>query len=489
MEFIKYYLICICLFFLHGLQAQNYQAINGSSYAGSLGPSNNPASIVEVPFVWDITPIAIQTKQTTNIIRVEKYSLLSSPDSAEISLQNGEKKKYVFSNQDIRLFNTRISLNSKAAIAFGATIRNYSYASSSKVSVQDSSKSLRDFFSINTNNTPISGEAAVSTWAEIYGTYAQTIIEEEDKLLNVGITLKINRSLASGYARADELIFSPNVGNNSKGYMLNSGNLIYGYSYNFDKIDSTASTSANARKFVKNTYAGFSADIGVEYIFKVKEDREEGGEYAYATKLGISVMDIGSNKFKYGQYSSMAIAGKAGITDTLIENKLSSVNSVAGFNDSLASIANSFTKLTGNFSIYQPTRLVINVDQHVVHNFFINTQLTVPFSMLFSKNVLFVKDINLLAVTPRWEIKALGAYLPILYNNRNQLWVGAAFKAGPILLGTHNLANLFSKNKMQAGGFYLALTIRPGKIYNRAAHYPDDKSLRKQNKNLNCPKF
>lgn len=489
MQLIKYYLVLIGLLLLNVLQAQNYQAINGSSFAGSLGPSNNPASIVSVPFAWDITPIAVQTKQTTNIIKLEKYSLLSSSDNAEISLQNGEKKRYVFSNQDIRLFNTRISLNSSSAIAFGATIRSYSYAVSNKFNIQDSSRSLREFFSINNKNNPLTAEAAVSSWAELYGTYAQTIIDKEDKILNIGVTLKLNRSLAGGYGRAEAVNFSPSAGNNIPGYLVNSGNLQYGYSYNLDKIDSTISATANARKFVKNTYAGLSADIGLEYIFQANADNDEAGEYAYNTKIGISIMDIGNNKYSYGQYSSIAIAGKSGITDTLVEKKLSTISSVAGFNDSLASIAKSFTQLTGNFSIYQPTRLVVNVDQHIVHNFFVNTQLTVPFSMFYAENILVLKDINLLAITPRWEVKALGAYLPILFNNRNQLWVGAAFKAGPILLGTHNLANLFSKDKMQSGGFYLALTIRPGKIYNRAAHYPGSESSGKPIKNLSCPKF
>ena len=489
MQFIKYYLTFFCLLFFNILLAQNYQAINGSSYAGSLGTSNNPASIVHVPYAWDVTPIAVQIKQTTNAVNIEKYSLLSSPKNAEISLQNGEKKRYIFSNQDIRLFNTRISINTKTAIAFGATIRNYIYATTNKANAQDTTQRLHDFFAININNIPLTSEAVVSSWAELYGSYARTIIDEGGKLLNVGVTLKLNRSLAGGYMRANDLKFSAISGANNSVYTLNMGNLQYGYSSNFDKIDSNNSSNTNVKEFLQNTYSGISADIGLEYILQTNEDKEEGGEYAYNTKVGVSIMDIGNNKYNYGQFSSLAVAGKAGITDTLLENKFSGVSSVAGFNDSLASIVSSFRQLAGNFSIYQPTRLVLNVDQHIVHNFFVNAQLTVPFLSLFSKKIIYLKDINLLAITPRWEIKAVGAYLPILFNNRNQLWVGAAFKAGPILLGTHNLANLFSKNKMQVGGFYLALTLRPGKIYERAAHYPDNKSSFRQTKGLDCPKF
>lgn len=489
MQFIKYYLFIFCLLILNILQAQNYQAINGSSFAGSLSVGNNPASIVHVPFAWDVTLFAVQMKQSTNAFKIEKYSLLSSPGNAEITFQNGEKKRFLFNNADMRLFNARISLNSRAAIAFGANIRSYGFVTTSKANSQDSTQMLRDFFAINTNNRPLSADAVVSSWAELYATYAQTIYDEGGRLLNFGLTLKVNRSLAGGYGRGEGLSYSSVPTNTGVGYELNSGSLQYGYSYNFDKIDNNLSTGANLKQFVKSTNSGISADIGLEYILQPNDNNETAGEYAYNTKIGISVMDIGNNKYSYGKYSSLSTAGKLGIADTVIENKFSFVNSVSDFNDSLKSIANTFTPLVGNFTIYQPTRLVINVDQHLLQNFFVNMQLTLPLLSLVSKNILYVKDINLFAVTPRWEVKSLGAYLPILYNNRNQLWVGAAFKAGPILLGTHNLANLFSKNKMQVGGFYLALTIRPWKIYDRAAHYPSSKSSGKEVKGLGCPRL
>ena len=58
----------------------------------------------------------------------------------------------------------------------------------------------------------------------------------------------------------------------------------------------------------------------------------------------------------------------------------------------------------------------------------------------------------------------------------DRFWVGGAFKAGPLLIGLHNWANLFSKNSLQNGGGYVALIIR------------DLKSISKRyDKRLNCP--
>ena len=66
---------------------------------------------------------------------------------------------------------------------------------------------------------------------------------------------------------------------------------------------------------------------------------------------------------------------------------------------------------------------------------------------------------------------------------------GGAFRAGPLLLGTHNLANLFSKKSVQNGGLYLALTFRLGSKHDRNQEASNGKLNKQQERNLNCPKF
>ncbi len=468
--------------------AQNYQAINGSRYAGSLSPCNNPAAIVNVPYTWDITPFAVQVKQATNAFVIKNYSLLSSPGNAEIVGKSGTLKRFAFANQNIRLLNTRINLNSRSAIAFGANIRNYFYATTTQTNWQDTTRSLSDFMKINIGHLPMSGESRASTWAELYATYARTIIDDGKRILTAGITLKVSRALAGGYASAKGLGYVPVPGNEG-GYLLTEGSFQYGYSSNFDNIDSNSTSSVNRKSFLQHTMSGISADAGLEYILPAGGDEEEADYFAYRTKIGISLMDVGRNKFRYSSRSRTATAGKPGITDSLVENKFSGIGSVDDFNDSLSGIANSFTGLIGAFNVYQPARIIINIDQHLVNNFFLNAEITIPLLQIVPKKITYIKDMNLLAITPRWETKSLGVYFPVQLNVQKQLWVGGAFKAGPVLFGTHNLANIFSKNKMQVGGFYLALTIRPGQKYYQSGNQSSDKVSGKVKRSLQCPKF
>ncbi|MES2892466.1 MAG: hypothetical protein V4725_10650 [Bacteroidota bacterium] len=469
--------------------AQNYQAIHGSSYAGSLGIANNPASILHVPYAWDITPASLQFKQATNAFRITKYSFLSGPGAAEIESTNGTFKRFVYANQDLRLLNARITLNSKLAIALGANLRNYQYASTSTSNWQDTTFYMGEYMKINLEHLPLSGEVRATSWAELYASVSHIILDKGNWLLNAGVTLKLNRTLVGGYMRTSDLHYDQVSDNNGSYYLLKSGNLQYGYSRNFDVLDTNKTNRQNKRDFLSDPSYSVGADFGIEYIRLAPEDMEEQSAFAYQTKLGISLLDVGRNRFKYGSSSRVVVAGRAGITDTIINNKFVGVNSFDSFNDSIAGLAQSFTELNGQFSVYMPARLVVNLDQHITQNFFINAEVTIQLSALVNKNVIAIRDMNLAALTPRWEMKAVGVYLPIVYNTRKQLWVGGAFKAGPVLFGTHNLANLFAKNQTQNGGLYLAFTIRPAKMYDRATHDPGNKLSRKAMRRLNCPKF
>jgi hypothetical protein len=468
----------------HFCVAQNYHAINGSPYAGSLGPSYNPASIVYTPYAWDVTPLAVQLKQSTNAFTIKNYSLLSSPKNATMALQNGTKERFAFANQDIHLLNTRISLNSNAAIAFGIAIHNYAYAINASSNWQDTLHSLRDFLNINTVNQPLSGNSAAASWAGIYGSYAQNFVDDGIHLLNAGVTIRINRALAGGFVNSGDVKYVPLQ--EGTGYMLTNGNLRYGYSDNFDRISDGNTNAANRNAFLKNGSWSLGADIGVEYfLFSGNEDDND----MYDTKIGVSLMDFGNNKYRFGTKSRFEADPLPGVTDTLLEDKFRPVTTLDDFNDSMATISGTVATPSGNFFIYHPTRIVINADKHIVQNFFINAEVTLPVIPLTSRNNLYVKDMNLAAITPRWETKSFGAYLPILLNIRRQLWIGGAFKAGPLLLGIDNFRNLFSKEGAQNGGLYIAFTIHPAKKYDRKANAPGPRLTGRERRSLQCPKL
>ena len=97
------------------------------------------------------------------------------------------------------------------------------------------------------------------------------------------------------------------------------------YSSNFDNIDSNASGNSNFKNFYRSTRSGISADLGLELILVSNDNEEEESNYAYQTKIGMSIMDIGRNKYIQGIYSSYATAGLPGITNEVLESKFSNI--------------------------------------------------------------------------------------------------------------------------------------------------------------------
>jgi hypothetical protein len=469
--------ICI-LVLLSFSEGQNYHAVQGSSYAGSLGIANNPSTMLSTPYGWDLTLAGLQFKASTNIITIHDFSLLSPSKKSTWSMNEGDFERKARTSFNVNLLNARIALDRRTAIGFGVNVRGYGRIRTEPYNFDDSVTDIRGFFAINPTNRPYGGKFIGSSWVEIFGSYARTIWDRPDSRLNAGLTLKASRGLTGGFANIESVRFQSHTQGNQQYFTLQSGEVNYGYSSNFDRINDNKNTSQNARDFLSYTEGGASFDLGVEYLMKsgAIPTYDEDDYYDYEWKIGISLLDVGVNQYKYGLESATASGLQSNIADSSLDQKFSNISSLEQFNDSLATIVESFSPLTGKFTVMNPTRLVVNVDRFIYDAFYINAELSINLSPMAGSKYHHVEEMNLITLTPRWETKNLGAYLPIQINSAGNFWIGGAFKAGPLLFGVHNWANIFAKDKIQKGGAYIALVIRPGKIIET-----------KKDRRLNCP--
>lgn len=456
--------------------AQNYHAINGSSLAASLTVNNNPASILNSPYQWDITLFGTQLKSATNAFTIYNYSFLSSPANSMYSLNAGDYARRADLNFNTNLLNARFALNRRKAIAFGMNLRGYTRAKTSGFNFVDTLQDINNFFLLNPTATSYSTNVVSSSWLEIFGTYSQTVWDNEQSRLNAGITLKALRGISGGVIKLQHINVRPVPQPlDDIRYQITSGDLIYGYSSNYDRYINNSSGSKNFMNFLSNTEGGLSLDMGVEYIIKTQAVNtfydDDDGYYEYEWKIGLSLMDIGRNQFKFGKESTLVSGLRNNITDDTLQQRFGTLADFQDFNDSLATIVNSFTSLWGSkFEVFNPARMILNVDKYLINDFYINGELSLNLSALVGNKKWYARELNLLTITPRWETKRWGAYLPIQYNNAGKFWIGGAFKAGPLLLGIHNLGTIFSKNKMQNGGGYLAIIIHSRKKTDNARY-------------------
>src|SRR5258705_6094635 len=144
-----FWVVWPCLVTAFSAEAQNYHAIQGSSYAGALGVHNNPASIVNTPFKWDLVLFGAQLKSSTNAFSIHNYSLLSSPANSLYRVDKGQYKRKANLDFNINLLNARIALNRKSSIAFGVNIRSYTNLQTSAYNFIDTIGNASDFLKIN----------------------------------------------------------------------------------------------------------------------------------------------------------------------------------------------------------------------------------------------------------------------------------------------------------------------------------------------------
>ena len=461
-------------------EAQNFHAIQGSPYAGSIGVHNNPSSIVSTPYQWDLTIIGAQTKGSTNILNVRNYSLLSKPSESEYLFTSGTYQREAIAIANVNLLNARIAINRQQVIAFGANLRNYANVRTSEYNYRDSLDELGDFLSLNEGNQPLWGDYINSGWIELYGSYGQTILDNETSRLNAGVTLKLSRGIAGAHSSLQNGRYSRVPLSNPALYNITEGDTRYGYSSNFDRWEDSKTKGQNLRDFINYSEGGASLDIGAEFLIKMQSPLlafEDDGYFDYEWKLGLSILDLGVNQYKYGLESRYTQGITPGVTNETIDQKFdSTISSMRIFNDSLATMVTSYNVLAGKFRVLNPTRLVLNADRFVTRSFFINAEVSINLSGIFGKKWFYVKEMNVITVTPRWETRRWGVYMPITYNTRNQFWVGGAAKFGPLLFGLHNLGYIFSKNSIHKGGGYIAIII----------HSPNNTGSKKD-KQLDCP--
>ena len=435
--------------------AQGYQAINGSPYAGSTSIFNNPASSIHSAYKWDLTIFSTQVKNSTESFLLKNFSI-TNQNNAYLTMKDGYSSKFEHSIVDLSLFNFLYKIDHSHAIGFNLRGRSYNHSKSLPLNYADSTVNSFNSFLIANRNTAFLEEFTTHTgWLEADFNYSQVLRETNRSKLSGGITLQIMKSVSGAFFRVNKLSYLEAKSSTDTSYTFLNGNVAYAYSDNYDNTD-------NLNDFINTSKTSFGLSLGIEYLVYNSETNQNdlSNNLNYDWKLGVSLMDLGSNVFKPSVYSGKFSDPNPALTDAQWDNKLSGANDIKSFRDSLNTAFATNSTITDNYSISNPTRLTINIDKNLGKNFFINGEINLNFYSTSSYTKLRTRELNLLTVTPRWEGIGLGAYLPVQYNTQGQLWVGAAVKMGPLVLGLHNLG-LLKKDPTLNGGGYLLFSIHP----------------------------
>jgi outer membrane protein OmpA-like peptidoglycan-associated protein len=262
------------------------------------------------------------------------------------------------------------------------------------------------------------------------------------------------------YLNADKLSISA-----SNDSTLNASASNVGYGHSATNIKPNINTS------FRPDASSWGGDIGFVYEFrgrinkfkfdkwskKEEESHEElrRDKNKYSLKVGVSLLDVGVLKFKS---TPLARDFNASINGLNIKNL--GINNVQDFDTFISSAVN-YNGIAGQeFSVAMPTVLSAQVDWHFIRGFYVNAMAYVPFKALNKNTDYRVNTPNYFAVTPRWESRAAGVYVPFVYNNVSKdISAGATVRVGPIFVGTSNLLTLIKKDNLLAADVHAGVKL------------------------------
>lgn len=463
---IRLWIYSLLLLMVGPLQSQSYHAINGSPFAGVTGMYNNPATTVNSAYKWDFTLLSAQATISNSLFTINQSSLTRF-DSANSQFTPGMRSRNLHGNLDINIFNIRFNAGKKSAFAFGLRARAYNDVKLHPFYYTDTISTMQGFLRTNKPVDYLQGFATSSGWLEADINFSHIILQKQSSKLSAGATIGYMRGISGGHAAIQRVTYLDQSTTNQPYYLLTGGSGNTMYSKNYDLLDSSISLVQNAKSFLKNTLSSVNINVGIEYLFRNNQsDDDEISPTNYDWKIGVSIMDIGKNKFAAAKGSFNISMPKPNVSDTAVQTLFNNLSGIQNMQQKLKTLFNVVDTIKQEFIISNPTRIIINVDRNFGHHLYVNGELSMN---IYSSEPRFAlkfrtREVNLLTVTPRWETKTLGAYLPIQYNTQGQLWVGGAVKLGPLLIGVHSL-DFFKwfKQGTQSlnGGGYLLLSIHP----------------------------
>lgn len=469
---LNYSLLLALLLFSPLAQAQDFLGISTGNYAGVTGVSLQPASIVDSRYKFDINLFSISTGIHNNYLGLSKDALLKGKLF---------KKKYINDFDAIRrdllteldasiTDKVRIKLNNRVQLPLSfmlTTGKNSAIAlniqSRTSLAVEGMNPELARYLYRGLEYPVYDGQtfdasgmkANMFSWLEVGFTYGHVLLNRNKHFLKAAATGKYLGGAAAGYLEFDNLKYSF-VGDSVLSMTANEA--AYNHSKNFDYKSFKVGD-------LKSSAKGWGMDVGIVYEYRGKIDKfrrifgdgpdekalERRDKNKYVVKLGASLLDYGKVSF-----DAAPLAGNfnADFNDWNFGNE--TVSSVSEF-DTLWNAQVDGTTPTGSFSMGLPTAFSLQADLNLSNGFYLNAMGYWPVEL--DKNLRSMRAVRRFSVTPRWESKYFGVYLPLSYNEYKNFQLGTSLRLGPLFVGSSNAASVLFSDELSDVEVHLGLKV------------------------------
>ncbi len=489
----RIYIVIVCaLLSWSDLLSQEQLGMRLENYAGVSSLALNPANNLTNPLNWDINLASAAVFldnnyaffRNTNTIdflkNVSKYDFFSAPNVEGQTPKNAFVVDY-FNDKHKRFGIGLINIMGPSVVFRLKEIHSVGFFINYRAII--STQAFSNDFSFYNYNQP-GGlppftlnpfEGALISWRE-YGVNYAVELPTLQGSLGLGISLRYLEGFESAFFQ------------NSVSHQHQKFNR---FSFTSDRVNvGFGFTTSNLNKDnfnLQKNGSGFAVDLGATYI--IFGDRDN-----YLLKLGASILDLGSIRFKKNvQSHAIRVDSTALVEGTSYEHlnslddlpEAAKIFSFQTLGDSTASLQQ------GGFKVLLPTALSLQGDYSFSDNFYLNATLVqrIPMAGVAAERG------NLFALTPRFEHRWFAASLPFVLYNWQDFRMGAAVRLAFLVVGSDNIGSFFGHSDLAGTDLYAALKINPFDlgihIGRKNKHYDGGKepAHRKRKRKTRCYDF
>jgi outer membrane protein OmpA-like peptidoglycan-associated protein len=463
-------LLIVVLLISPFVKAQDFLGYINSNYSGVTGIDLNPAAVVDSRYKADISLIGFSFSTYNNYLGLKRsaldhtggirgnYPAFQDPNFIKncFEVKNSTKDKSLYQANQLYLPSFLITISKRNAIALKAkarTLINIDGVGEELATLIHSELNYPSLWVSQLHNKNLSIQSMA--WAEYGLTFGHVFTNEGPHFLKTAATVKYLKGAGATYLHIKDLDYQFTSDTSLSLFHLD---VDYGYSdfSSFQKNRSIASLLSGSKP-------SFGFDLGVVYEWRPdyekfkydmdgKTDLYRKDKNKYKLRVGISVVDIGYVKFKKGEYSrSLAIDFRA-----LDLNEFDEVKNAQDV-DSIVQAKFTLRDKGEYFKMNLPTAFSLQIDYNIWKDFYVN--FTPYWSPQLKNNNEKVHDITTFSLTPRWDNKWLGVFVPFSYDGMGNKKIGLALRMGPIIVGTNSFGIFVTKKNIYGADVYFMLKV------------------------------
>lgn len=449
--YLKLKLFCLFIFALTLSNAQYMEGYATSNYAGVSGINYNPASTVDTRIKLDINFFTLSTTIDNNFLGLTT-NFPNPMDTFLLEksvLNNDGTNKDIYLNADILGPSFLFTIDETKSIGFTSQFRTLS-------NFTNISEGFANLFYTNLEDNRLTGlpitteNSNISNvmWSEFGVVYGQEIFKKNHSWLSFGIKPKITQGIQAAGINIKNLYTELN---NDSTVLVNGQDVEYFTSQNLSET-----WKSNIAKF---NGLGFGVDLGFNYewrsqpdscVYKMDGKLNSSREVSkHKLRIGLTVSDIGYIKFKSGSSGKLNA-----LSDSWNPNSFN-LRTLSGYEDAINSEFSSSNEKK-NMIIGLPTSFSTQMDYNIYKGIYINATY---FNSIKKNGVVQINYNSRFTITPRWDWKWMGAYLPYSITSEGNKHLGLNIMFGPFLIGTRDIGTFLWKEENYFGNIHLGVKV------------------------------